>query len=148
MKYFVDTEFDGFGGKLLSIAVVREDGEFRSFILEANWNSLTPWVTEHVMPFFRSGKLTVEHTVTPYVAMREIVKFMATDSDPIVVADWPDDIRYFCELLIVGPGKMHGINRLKFEMVRVDAYPTTLEGAVQHNAWWDAMALREKIQNG
>jgi hypothetical protein len=29
----------------------------------------------------------------------------------------------------------------------VDCYPTTLEGAVRHNAWWDAMALRALEQN-
>jgi hypothetical protein len=34
---------------------------------------------------------------------------------------------------------------IKFEMHRVDAYPTTLPGAVQHNAYWDAMALRHKL---
>lgn len=28
---------------------------------------------------------------------------------------------------------------------RVDAYPTDLPDAVQHNAWWDAMALRKKL---
>jgi hypothetical protein len=27
----------------------------------------------------------------------------------------------------------------------VDAYPTTLDGAIQHNAWWDAMALRHLL---
>lgn len=31
---------------------------------------------------------------------------------------------------------------LACEMLRVQAYPTRLEGAVEHNAWWDAMALR------
>jgi hypothetical protein len=43
------------------------------------------------------------------------------------------------------PGMMINIPRLSFEMFREDAYPTTLEGAVQHNAWWDAMALRELL---
>ncbi len=33
----------------------------------------------------------------------------------------------------------------EFEMHRVDAYPTMLPGAVQHNAYWDAMALRHKL---
>ena len=26
MRYFLDTEFNGFGGELLSLALVREDG--------------------------------------------------------------------------------------------------------------------------
>ena len=47
-----------------------------------------------------------------------------------------------CGALITGPGEMVAIPRLKFELERVDAYPTTLEGAIQHNALWDARALK------
>jgi hypothetical protein len=64
---------------------------------------------------------------------------------PHVIVDWPDDIRYLCQSLITGPGTMVNVQRLVFDMIRVDAYPTTLPGAVQHNAWWDAMALKRKI---
>lgn len=35
---------------------------------------------------------------------------------------------------------------MTFEVHNVDCYPTTLPGAVQHNAWRDAMALREKLR--
>lgn len=34
---------------------------------------------------------------------------------------------------------------LRFEVSNLDAYPTDLPGAVQHNAWWDAMALRHLL---
>jgi hypothetical protein len=27
----------------------------------------------------------------------------------------------------------------------IDCYPTDLVGVVQHNAWWDAMMLRDKL---
>ena len=40
---------------------------------------------------------------------------------------------------------MVAIPRMTFEIVRVDAYPTSLEGAVQHNAFWDALALRQRL---
>ena len=40
---------------------------------------------------------------------------------------------------------MVNIPHLSFEVHRVDAYPTALPGAVQHNAWWDAMALRHLL---
>lgn len=36
---------------------------------------------------------------------------------------------------------------MTLEVNNVDAYPTELEGAVQHNAWWDAMALRHRAVN-
>lgn len=35
--------------------------------------------------------------------------------------------------------------RMTFEVHNVDCYPTTMKGAVQHNAWWDAMALRHTL---
>jgi hypothetical protein len=35
---------------------------------------------------------------------------------------------------------------MTFEVHNVDCYPTALEGAVQHNAWWDAMALRAALE--
>lgn len=37
------------------------------------------------------------------------------------------------------------IPALTFEIFRVDSYPTELPEAVQHNALWDARALRRKI---
>lgn len=67
------------------------------------------------------------------------------DPDPIIISDWPADIRYFCDLIEFPMGEMAKIAGLKFEMHRVDAYPTTLPGAIQHNAWWDAMALRHLL---
>lgn len=70
---------------------------------------------------------------------------MAGDPGPVVISDWPDDIRYFCELLITGPGQMIALPGVRFEVRRVDAYPTTLEGAVQHNALWDACALQAAL---
>ena len=74
-----------------------------------------------------------------------IADFLAWDQAPVIVADWPDDIRYLCELLITGPGKCVKLDGLKFEWVRADAWPNEIPGAVQHNAWWDAQALRAKL---
>lgn len=36
--------------------------------------------------------------------------------------------------------------RLTFEVHNVNAYPTTLPNAVQHNAWWDAVALQHALR--
>ena len=43
------------------------------------------------------------------------------------------------------PGEMVDIPRLRFDLVRVDAYPSKLAGAIQHNALWDARALRHVL---
>jgi hypothetical protein len=63
-----------------------------------------------------------------------------------VISDWPDDIKYFCQELITGPGKMVDIPGITFEVVRVDAWPNKIPGALQHNAYWDAIALKMKCE--
>jgi hypothetical protein len=147
MLYFLDTEFNGFGGEIISFALVREDGEALSLVFGCD--DPEDWVKEHVMPFLHSGKVShPDPTIPRSDAGKMIAAFLKSDPDPVVVADWPDDIRYMCELVITGPGMMVGIKSLAFRMVRVDSYPTTLKGAVQHNAYWDAMALRFELGKG
>lgn len=156
MRYYLDTEFDGFGGRLLSLALVREDGA--SFYAVTSAHANDPWVQKNVVPIMYD--VPHERGIQGWYSDREdrgfkfhmtlgedIAEFLKGDPRPHVVADWPDDIRYLCHELITGPGEMVSIPAITFEVARVDAYPTELAGAVQHNAWWDAMALREKLRN-
>ena len=56
MRYFLDTEFNGFGGALLSLALVPEEAARILRQLEYT-DPLVPWVERHVVPFldmFRS----------------------------------------------------------------------------------------------
>lgn len=71
---------------------------------------------------------------------------------PVIVSDWLADTAHLCRELTARSlywsdpkGDLRGMPPLRFECSNVDAYPTTLPDAVQHNAWWDAMALREKL---
>lgn len=144
MRYLLDTEFNEFGGDLISLALVSEDGE-RELYLATPCANPGDWVRAHVMPFVRVVD-AIPELIAPDLFGRFIAAFLADDpSYPTIIADWPDDIRYFCQALITAPGEMVAIPRLSFELVRVDAYPTELVGAVQHNALWDARALRRKI---
>ena len=144
MIYFLDTEFNEFGGDLISLALVREDG--RSIYLVTDCKNPRPWVAENVMPILNSGGDPIR--ILPHLFGAGIAHFLHNDSDPLVIADWPDDIRYFCQALITGPGQMVAIPKIAFQILRVDTYPTTLQGAIQHNAWWDAMALRHLFLEG
>jgi hypothetical protein len=49
---------------------------------------------------------------------------------------------------MIEPGVMGDIDHLRFEIRRFDPYPTELAGAVEHSAWWDAMALRQRLERG
>jgi hypothetical protein len=49
VRYFLDTEFNGFGGTLLSLALVPEDGE-EFYAIIASDDPLHPWVERNVIP--------------------------------------------------------------------------------------------------
>lgn len=143
MIYYIDCEFDAYCGPLLSIAIVREDG--KSLYIIKDTKASDRWVRDNVIPVMESTPVSAFQIYAHKVIADMIEGFFADDTEIVIVADWPDDIKYFCQLVITGPGKMINIPGFQTKVVREDAYPTDLEGAVQHNAWWDAMALRYKL---
>lgn len=157
MRYYLDCEFNGMGGELLSLALVREDGK-ALYLIAKMYPSLAlrmdPWVKTNVLPIMALGIEIVRSPLVRYHTDLFVTEFaekieglLRDDTDITIITDWPDDIKYFCELILTGPGTMIEVRpSIKFEMHRVDAYPTTLPGAIQHNAYWDAMALRHKLQ--
>lgn len=150
MRYYLDTEFNGYGGQWLTLALVREDG--RSLYLQNKGREpykYDEWVSENVLPIICNSPEQPTPVETDNEAALMMAWFFAGDDSPTIVADWPDDFRYLCELLITGPGRMAPIpGPICLEIHRVDAYPTTLPKAEQHNAWWDAMALRHLFDHG
>lgn len=142
MKYFLDCEFNGYRGELITLALVCEDGR-ELYLAKPRLRKTVPWVAENVEPIVT---LIDACPSVAHVFSSRIQDFLADDAHPLIVADWPDDIRYFCECLITGPGQMVKSSPvIQFEVQRVDAYPTDLPGAVQHNALWDARALKAKL---
>jgi len=57
-----------------------------------------------------------------------------------IIADWPDDIKYFCMSLITGPGI--AINTPLNLTMQIDRELTTESSAILHNALEDARAIR------
>jgi hypothetical protein len=135
MKLFLDTEFNGFGGKLMSMALVPEDDRVPNWYCElVMTDQLHPWVKENVVPHM----ILVPSTMSQFQA--KLTDYLFKFQDITIVADWPDDIRYFCESLITGPGERIVIpTKIKFELDLNIKY----ESAVAHNALHDAMGIRE-----
>ncbi len=152
MKFFIDCEFDGFGGKLLSMALVPEKrSEQNLYLLATDARDVNDdWVRANVVPLYRAKqpKNTSYFILDRSEFGRAVQAYLHGEIMPHIVADWPDDLKYFCESLITGPGKMVSIPSFSAQLVRVDAYPTTVVGAIQHHALWDAIALREALTNG
>lgn len=150
---YIDCEFDGHGGPLLSIALVRSR-EDSLYIRVSDTEAKDPWVVENVVPLLDSHEAP-SFALVPLFGVGELVRDFIGSSilpgSPQIVADSPVDIGRFCEVLSTRPDgtwASTGYERMLFEVHNVDCYPTSVEGAVQHNAWWDALALREKVTWG
>lgn len=152
MRYYLDCEFNGMGGELLSLALVCENQTRHSlYLVREGMPDVEPWVAENVLPMIHADMNAPGPRIVLVAPLSEwasaIESILEGDSDVTIVTDWPDDIKYVCELIITGPGTMINVRpSIKFEMHRVDAYPTDLPGAIQHNAYWDAMALRRRLE--
>ncbi|MEX1251188.1 MAG: hypothetical protein WEA77_08355 [Hyphomonas sp.] len=146
MLYFLDCEFNGFGGDLISLALSGEAGELYLARTEEELNALDAheWVAEHVLPFLSLSDARPD--VLPLAKFgRAIQGFLATDAEPVIVADWPEDLMHLMQCLIIAPGQMVQIPDLSLRLMHASAYPTEISDAVQHNALWDARALRQAV---
>lgn len=144
-RFYIDCEFDGHNGPLLSIAIVGEDG--RNIHIEADVKASDPWVVANVVP------LMDQHDAADCTRVRPndvggMIRWFLGDCNPTIIADSPVDIGRFCQALSTADdGAWASVNYplMTFEVHNIDCYPTDLPGAVQHNAWWDAMALRAAL---
>lgn len=130
---YLDTEFNEWGGQLISLALVPDTrSSAASFYISLGCDNPTPWVAEHVMPKLNSP------TVHYKQARDALHGYLSGFPEPItIVADWPCDIKYLCEMLVRGPGEALAIP-LTFKLVNLDCHPDN-----PHNALSDARALRD-----
>lgn len=149
-RFYIDCEFDGHGGELLSMAIVRENGRGLYLCIADEPDFLDPWVEKNVWPLVHL-RLPVGRTFAYVNDWGDLIRrFINELTSPVIVADSPVDIWRFCEVITTDNGAWRSTDfpRMTFEVHNVDCYPTDLPGAVQHNAWWDAMALRHKLTQG
>jgi hypothetical protein len=173
--YYLDCEFDGLGGPLLSLALIKQTVHRALYVKDkalylVNEYAVAKvqdvWVNENVVPvmdsedpfldtgFYLNRKdVTYKYATGTTNEQRHwsmagaIEEFLKDDPEPTIIADWPDDFKYFSELLITGPGTMINIPTITFKLMRVDAYPNDLVHCVQHHALCDAYALMAKCRN-
>ena len=145
MRYFLDTEFNGFGGCLISLGLAAEEGDQDYYVVVPMTQEPLPWVAQHVIPYLKSVPNLLYNQLDPIAAAHDIAAYLRTDPDPEIVADWPEDIAQFSMLLITGPGDMVDIGPVTFRMVRLGGFSCAANSAVPHNALHDARALRTHI---
>jgi hypothetical protein len=136
MNLYIDTEFNEFGGALISMALVSECG--REFYEVLHCAEPGEWVAEHVMPILGKDPITGSQLQAKLQAF--LRQFPAIH----VIADWPEDIQHFCHALITGPGMRLDTPPLTMEICRnIDAV-----SEIPHNALFDARAIRECVMSG
>jgi hypothetical protein len=129
---YLDTEFNGFGGQLMSLALVPDDDT------ESWYEELEPppnvdlWVRQHVIPQFYKTSLR------PLIFRQSFQTYLQKFTNPLIVCDWHTDAIHFCQQLI---GPNHG-SSLDFEF-RMHVLKTPRNEPVYvHNALSDARILK------
>ena len=148
MRYFLDTEYNGFGGALLSLALVPEDASEEFYVTLAHDGPIEPWVERNVMPFL---DMVPERLKSPRLsrpaAADALALWLQHDPEPRIVADWPEDLAHFAALLVVGPGRMPTVPPFTLAFQPLANFSTAANSRVPHNALHDARALRHHVMN-
>ena len=85
-------------------------------------------VERHVVPYLRSVPPGLDgRTLSLIEAAAEIAHYLAGDDDVLILADWPDDIGYFCHLLVTKAGDMAPVGNLRFEFVELSLFRVTVK---------------------
>jgi len=130
-RIFIDCEFNGWMGELLSFAMVAEDGqEFYAVLPEPRiWDK---WCFENVLPVL--GK----QPVASYEDFRlAFLEFLRGFANPTIIADWPADLYYFNSVLL---GRSHTESVMR--PCRMQLVACDYDSAIPHNALEDARAIK------
>lgn len=144
MRYYLDCEYDGFGGPLLSLALVPEDGSEEYYAVLAHERPLSDWVERNVAPFFDMVPEALRRSPQPQAEVaRDLSAWLAGLAEVEIVADWPEDLSLFCRLLVTGNGEVVDMPALTLRWLRLPGFSTARNSAVPHNALHDARSLRD-----
>lgn len=132
MTLYLDTEFNGHGGELISLALVSDRGDGSSFY--GVWplpSQVHPWVAEHVIPKLDSTSEPVD------VLRMRLQHYLEKHQGEDIVADWPDD---FAHLMRAMSGDAYE-RSFMVECTLVLVNSGEVRPELPHNALSDAVAL-------
>ena len=146
MRYFLDCEYNGFGGELLSLALVPEDGGEEFYVILQPTEPPNEWVQRNVVPYFEHVPVGLKGPPLEREQAAVLLAAWLTGlSEVDLVADWPDDIAHFCRLITIGPGRMVPLPPLSFRLITLPGFSTAVNSEVPHNALHDARSLRNHV---
>ena len=137
MNLYLDTEFDGHGGTLVSLAIAADDGSHWYGIFDAYCGD--PWVAENVAPKLYAMKPTIsgDHSVLRF----SLKEYLKAREGCTLWADWPADFEHLMHVMCGGHyGESFMIPCTMKLIVTPDGEP---KPAAPYNALSDAIALRD-----
>lgn len=134
MKLYLDTEFNGHGGELISMAIVSAYGHawYQARRVESR---IGPWVQEHVIPKLDTSPIHSE------VFRMDFQRWIKDFDNPEIICDWHADAEHFCKLL-EGPDFTTSLD-FPCRITILKTPPGQPVSANPHNALSDAIALRD-----
>ena len=138
-RLFLDCEYNGFRGRLISMALVPESLQYPPFYEVLECPNPCEWVQEHVIPVLH--RAPVSYTTFQNQLSRFLLQWAGSGVE--IVADWYEDVEHFCRVVQTDPGNCLPLPPMKFEIVRdLDDCPEE-----PHNALSDARAIREAYRH-
>ena len=135
MKLFLDCEFNGFGGELISMALVDENEKYFYEVLPCM--NPTSWVFNNVIPILNKQAIDLKEF------KRNLFNFLNHYETIHIVADWPEDFSLFLTTLILQQGVCMTTPKLTMELWESDIN-LTIDSEIPHNALQDAFALKRR----
>jgi hypothetical protein len=139
MRYFVDAEFNGFGGELISLAAVPETGTRPHFYEAVGCQKPSLWVRINIIPVLQVSPRSwgeVAHLFATY---------LDADPAPVIVSDCPEALAHAAMLLVDRGGQRLMRARVRFELLPETDFSAQAHSETPFNAYRDAIALRDWV---
>lgn len=96
-RLYLDTEFNGFGGELISMALVSPTKVYSWYGIRSEATITDPWVKQNVIPklhIYGAGAVMTDREFR-----ESLHNFLRHFDDPEIICDWCADGMLFCQWL-------------------------------------------------
>ncbi len=140
MVLFLDTEFNGFGGELLSIALVPEVGDPFYRIVSDTKQTPIEWVVEHVLPIMESF-IGFAASGTREQIRSDLQQYLMVFDQIHIISNCSEDISLFRDLMLMDVSG----ERIKLPPVTTETVRMSSRSKLPHNALADAIGRKDKF---
>lgn len=149
-NFFIDTEFNAFGGELISMGIAGPRNSIYLLNGEFEPHTAHPWVLKNVVPHLWDFSFTKKNFATTLPQFKKhLSRFFydwAHEEEITIIADWYTDIEHFCNVIVGDGGSTVTLNKSRQINFRVDRHldqaRSPLAGSIEHHAMSDALNLK------